>query len=118
MSSHAVVGPEFVLAVKYKYFPFLSQTAERASLIPSVICVLLPVASEYTNTARMWFCISLVYAIHSLSGDHDGSSVRSGVSNTSESIFTGVPLAKSTYHTFSRLSVYAIFLLSGDHTGS
>src|SRR6185437_1562162 len=118
MSSQAVVGPEFVLAVKYKYFPFLSQTAERASLIPSVSCALLPVASEFTNTARMWFCISFVYATHSLSGDHDGSSVRSGVSNTSESILTGVPLSRSTYQTLSRLSVYATFLLSGDHFGS
>ena len=52
MSSQPAVGPASVLAVKYRCLPFLSKTAYRASLIPSVICSVFPVSSEYTNTAR------------------------------------------------------------------
>ena len=44
-------GPESVDAVKYRYFPSRSNTGSFASLMPSVICVALPDASEYTRIA-------------------------------------------------------------------
>ena len=42
----AEVGPKLVLAVKYRYWPSRSNAGWRASLMPSVICVLLPLSSE------------------------------------------------------------------------
>ena len=39
-------GPESVDAVKYRNLPSLSKTGLPASLMPSVICVALPEASE------------------------------------------------------------------------
>src|SRR4029450_6909211 len=41
------LSPELVLAVKYKYFPSLSNTGFHASLIPSVTWVDFTSASEY-----------------------------------------------------------------------
>ena len=44
-------GAADLLGVKNKYFPPLSNTGLRASLIPSVICVFFTVSSEYAKSA-------------------------------------------------------------------
>jgi len=46
MSIHPTVGPAFVLAAKYRYSPPASNSGNRASLKPSVICVALPDSRE------------------------------------------------------------------------
>jgi hypothetical protein len=73
------------------------------------------------KTARIPLGSCFVYAIHRLSGDHDGFNPLPGpTSYDVVSIFAGcgrVGADTSTTQRFSALSLRTIRLLSGDHVG-
>src|SRR5262245_7192982 len=117
MSSQPVERPRFVPAMKYRYLPDASHAGDVASEKPSVIWLVLPVSTLYTNTAWSRLSRCFTYAIQRESGDHTGSIVRVGTMYGSVSKCVALPVATSTSHSFRSVSVKRIFFESGDHAG-
>src|SRR5687768_1214290 len=98
MSSHAVLSAKLVDARNQRYFPLASHTGHVASASPSVTCLVRPLSTSYTKTARNCEGSRFAYAIHLESGLHVGLSERSGAIISSPPTTFAVPLATSTTH--------------------